>query len=105
VENQVLDWFERRRERQRELARGVDADLVLDTRRRRYKGWSLVGCGLLILFALRFARLPERLAQAGGIAAVLFMIVGGLLTSWADAEQKWLNRPDPKDPPSILKGK
>ncbi|MGB6623966.1 MAG: hypothetical protein WBE43_04210, partial [Candidatus Acidiferrales bacterium] len=44
----MLDWFRRYRQRQRDLAAGVDADLVRSNRRKsRFALWC-VGIGFLL---------------------------------------------------------
>jgi len=100
----VFDWWVRQQERRYEIDRGADADLLCDARRRPFIGLALITLALLlglVYFKLHLAGTLKAIAIA--IIAVLF-VVGGGLAAWARAERDFLYKPDPEEPPSILKG-
>ena len=100
----MFDWRVRWQERRYEIARGADADLLSSVRRRSLIGLALVVLALLlglVCFKLHLAGTLKAVAIA--IIAVLF-VVGGGLAAWARAERDFLYKPDPEEPPSILKG-
>jgi len=96
-------WWARQQKRQRELAQGVDADLVHANRKRYKLAFGLLGFGLVLTFLNAEARLPEvvRIIVVG--AAMAAWIAGIVVAKWARQEQMFLNQPDPEGPPSILK--
>jgi hypothetical protein len=99
----MWDWFERRLQRQRELQQGADADLLRDNRRRWKLCSSLFGCSLLLLGIQAAVKLSD---PWHGIAVALTMgcfLAGFLLGHWARAEKSFLERPNPKEPPSLWK--
>jgi hypothetical protein len=96
-------WLERWRERQRDLARGVDADLVSDNHRRYKLAGGLIGLGFLLILVGLKARLsgalPMILATVGGA----LVIAGWFLGIWANRMNMLLRKPDAEDPPRIFK--
>jgi hypothetical protein len=96
-------WFERRRQRARELRQGVDADLVRANRRRRQLTAALYACCFLLIgiqTKLKFVGFWRHLVVGATIASFLGGFVSGL---WARQESAFLNRPDPEDPPKLWK--
>ena len=99
----MWNWLERQEQRERDLERGVDADLVRDNRRRRKLAlWSF---GLLAMLVTL-----DRLFQLRGwwhelvfIAVMVCLISGFVALRWAAAESAFLHRPDPKEPPRLFK--
>jgi hypothetical protein len=100
----AVSWWERWQERQEELAQGADADLVRDNRRKWRLGWGLSSFALLLLFVLAKVPVCRPLQLILGVVALVSVIIGGLVSSWARAESRFLNRPDREKPPSIFKG-
>jgi hypothetical protein len=98
-----MGWFTRRWERQRELAAGVDADLVEANRQRwklSYWLWAL----LLVLVSIQAKIKLPAIAQAIAIFLTIACLVAALLFSdWARAESAFLDKPDRPEPPSIWK--
>jgi hypothetical protein len=96
-------WLERWRERQRDLARGVDADLVSYNHRRYKLAGGLIGLGFLLILVGLKARLsgalPMILATVGGA----LVIAGWFLGIWANRMDMLLRKPDAEDPPRIFK--
>jgi hypothetical protein len=99
----VSSWFKRWFERQDALERGVDADLVAANRRK----WKLVSwfvaCGVLLLNLDLLFPIPSWLRRVVFFPAALLIIAGVVLLRWASAEHAFLNKPEPKAPPSIFK--
>jgi 4-hydroxybenzoate polyprenyltransferase len=99
----VFDWFSRYSQRQRDLAAGADADLVQSNRRK----WKLTGA----LFCLASLIVGiEKWATPNGVLKEILMWFSGLLylgavflAQWAWQEQAFLDKPDPKKPPSFFK--
>jgi len=82
-----MGWLTRWQDRQRELAAGVDADLVEANRKR----WKLSFC-----LSVRFRPSFNWLTMACFVA-------GLLLAEWAGAESGFLNSSSRPEPPSIWK--
>jgi protein-S-isoprenylcysteine O-methyltransferase Ste14 len=101
----LIEWIGRRQQRQRDLAAGVDADLVRANRKTwRLSGWLLVLALVLIGFqSLIKLRSPFHEIIVG-ITAVCF-VASVILTRWAWVVGAFLDRPEPKKPPSLLKGR
>jgi hypothetical protein len=99
----MWNWFERWVQRQNDLEKGVDADLVEGNRRK----WKLVfwfmGCGALLLSLDGLFLIPIWFRRVVLFSSALMIIAGFLLLRWASAEHAFLNRPEPKEPPSIFK--
>ncbi len=99
----MLEWFGRYLRRQRDLARGVDADLVQGNRRKFRLASSFFGLASLLSVIDRVAR-PHGLIQE-----VFFWLIGVLFLGsafvgrWAWQERVFLVKPDPKKPPSLFK--
>lgn len=96
-------WLQRWRQRQHDLARGVDADLVRDNGKRYKVAFGLIGLGLLLAVPGSTIHTPSLLhwvlLDAGGVSAV----VGFLMAMWAREESAFLDKPDPEEPPTIFK--
>jgi hypothetical protein len=96
-------WLQRWSQRQHDLARGVDADLVRDNGRRFKVDFGLIGFGLLLAMLGSKVHTPSLmhwvLLEAGGVSTV----VGFFMAMWAREEAAFLNKPDPEEPPTILK--
>lgn len=95
--------MERRWQRQRELQRGVDADLVRDNRRRWKLSWCFWTCGFALLGIQAIVKLYGSWHDVAVGVTMLFFTGGLVLGYWARAEQSSLDRPDPKEPPKLCK--
>jgi hypothetical protein len=96
-------WLARYMQRQRELAQGVDADLVSDNRRRYAIAWRLLGLAFLLLFLGAKVPMP-RILRNVFLGAIMAALVGGfVMAQWARLGQASLEKPDPEEPPSIFK--
>jgi hypothetical protein len=81
------NWWERKAQRERDLAEGVDADLVSANRRRWTLGYKLFAIGALLLATDWLWRLPRWMHLV--VASIVFMlVVTAIITwKWARAEQ------------------
>jgi hypothetical protein len=99
----MLDQFRRYRQRQRDLAAGVDADLVQSNRRK----WKLTGglfCLALLLLGIEKVTKPNGSLKELLVWLSALLFLGGIvLGQWAWQEQAFLHKPDPKKPPSLFK--
>jgi len=100
----VLDWFRRSAARRRDLARGVDADLVRDADKRFRLALYLLGPGFLLVLILSNVHFEGFLRAAGSATAAVLLSGGMFLGWWSRVERGFLNKPDPKEPPSLFKG-
>lgn len=99
----MLDPFSRRQQRQRDLAAGVDADLVASSTKKFKLGFGLLGPGLLAMWL-------SGTGEVHGVLKEIFLWLGGATTLvgffvviWAQQERAFLDKPDPKKPPSLFK--
>jgi hypothetical protein len=90
--------------RQRDLARGADAELVRDNARRYQVALGFMGLGFFLALLGNKAQPPSPLywilVGFGGLS----MLVGFLMALWAREESGFLSKPDSEDPPKIFKG-
>jgi hypothetical protein len=99
----MSSWFKRWRQRERDLIRGVDADLVSDNRKRYRLAFGLLGLGFLLSLLDAKVQIPSALRLiVVGMATVSF-VAGILLAAWARKEVAFLSKPDPEEPPSMFK--
>ena len=96
-----MGWFARWRGRQRELAAGVDADLIEDNRQRWKRALRLFA--LAVVLALIYAKAPHPVDQIAGWLAFGCFIAAMFVAEWARGESAFLNKPDPPEPPSLWK--
>jgi len=100
-ERDLFDYFSRYIQRKRDLAAGVDADLVAGNR-KKFRVGLLLFIGGFLLFA-GSAKIHGVMAEVlRWIGGATFM-VGFFMVTWAQQERAFLNRPDPKKPPSLFK--
>jgi hypothetical protein len=85
------------------LERGVDADLVGDNRRKqRLALWSFGLVVLLVAIDTLF-HLRGWFRDVVVFAGIAFFVFGLVTAKWAQAESRFLSRPDPKGPPRLFK--
>lgn len=96
-------WVERWQKRQRELASGVDADLVLANRRRFKLAFGLLVLSFGLVWLDTALRLPNSWDIVLGTTAVICFVVAFLTGRWALHERQFLTRPDSEGPPDIFK--
>jgi hypothetical protein len=98
-----MSWWERWRERQYQLAQGVDADLVRGNRQRFRLAFGLLLFAFLLgILASKF-HLPSTLRFIISVIVIATFLVGFVLTAWAGKEAAFLSKPDPEEPPKIFK--
>jgi hypothetical protein len=95
--------FERWRQRQRDLDRGVDADLVHDNRNRYRLAFGLIGFGFLLGLLNAKVHLPSRLRWIVLGIGMVSLTAGFLLALWAKEESAFLSKPDPDEAPRIFR--
>ena len=99
----MLEWFGRYLRRQRELAAGVDADLVRSNRRKFRLASSLFVLASLLLGIDRVVK-PRDIIQEVFVWVIGVLYIGGtLVVQWAWRERAFLVMPDAKKPPSLFK--
>lgn len=99
----MLDWLRRWQLRQRELQNGVDADLVRTNRRRWKVCLALFACSFLLIGIRAKVNLSDSWHTIAVTLTTIFLVGGMLMGRWASAEQSFLNRPNPKEPPRLWK--
>jgi hypothetical protein len=99
----MANWMGRFQERQRELAIGVDADLVKINHRRFRRGLFLLAFGCLLGFVGPKIHLSFALRVAAAILFGMLCLIGLFMLQWAARASAFLNSPPPEKPISILK--
>jgi hypothetical protein len=98
-----MGWFTRWRERQRELAAGVDADLVQANRQRWKLSLSLWALLFVLLGIQAKIKLPAIAHKIAIFLTIACLVASLLFSDWARAESAFLDKPDRPEPPSIWK--
>jgi len=99
----MWDWFQRQQQRQRDLERGVDADLV-QANQRRWKLFAwLFGLAILSCGILDRVQLSGPLHEITVGIAIFLSISAAIVGRWASLQQSFLDKPDPKEPPRLWK--
>ena len=96
-------WLRKSQNRLRELAEGVDADLVQANQKRFKTAFRLLGLAIVLGLVGEGLHLPEVLRTIVRCVTVVFAAVGLLMAKWAQQESAFLSRPDPEGPPKIFK--
>ena len=100
----MSNWFERFRERERDLAEGADADLVRDNRNRDKVAFGLIGFACLLSWlSSAKIQIPSTLRSIVAGLAIVSFLVGFFLALWARQEDAFLSKPDPEEPPRMFK--
>jgi hypothetical protein len=99
----MSNWFRRWRQRQRDLARGVDADLVRQNRNRFKLAFGLWGVGFLLSLLRNKASISGVLGSIAQYASVALIFAGIFLGFWAGQVNAFLDKPDPEEPPRLFK--
>jgi UDP-N-acetylmuramyl pentapeptide phosphotransferase/UDP-N-acetylglucosamine-1-phosphate transferase len=97
------NWWQRSEQRRRELAQGVDADLVQANRKRFWTSLCLIGIAGIVGVIDSRLNLPRALHLILRCAAVVFGLVGIVMAKWAQHEHEFLTSPDPEKPPTVFK--
>lgn len=98
-----MTWLERWRRRQHDIAQGADADLFRANARRYRWSAGLFAAGAVIAYVAAKLNFARAWHVAANTVAALLMVAGAILVRWARAERRFLRKPDPEGPPSILK--
>src|SRR5580704_13149102 len=95
--------FDRWRQRQSDLRRGGDADLIHTNRNRYRLTFVLLGFGLSLSLLTAKVHIPKTLRWVLICTGIVSLIVGFLFGLWARSESAFLNKPDPVEPPRIFR--
>ena len=98
-----MNWFERWRQREFELARGVDADLVADNQKRYRLASMLLAFGFALGLMVSKVHLRSTLHLIVVVIATVCLIGGFALAAWARQESAFLRKPEAENPPKIFK--
>jgi hypothetical protein len=98
----MSNWWSRRENRELELAKGVDADLIQANRKRYKLGFGLIVVALATTGLNAALAFPNALHKILGGFSVLAGLAGLAIVTWARQQEIFLNRPDSEEPPSIL---
>jgi hypothetical protein len=96
-----MGWFARWRERQRDLATGVDVNLVEDNRKRWKRVFRLFACAVVLFLIYAKAKLPRPVDQIIFWVGAGCFVAGIFLAEWARAERSFLDAPNRPEPPSL----
>jgi hypothetical protein len=99
----MSNWFERWRQRQSDLAQGVDADLQRDNGNRYRVAFGLIGFGFLLSLLDTNVKMPGTLRSIVVGMAIVSVIAGFVLAAWARQAGAFLGKPGPEEPPRIFK--
>jgi|SRR5215831_3146544 len=97
-----MSRYRRWRQRQQDLARGVDADLVRTNNRRFGLAVGLVALGFLLFSLSDRPSAGETLRSIVIVAGGVCLFGGYVMGQWALWERRFLKKADPEPPPSIL---
>jgi hypothetical protein len=98
----MLGWFGRQEQRERDLKDGVDADLVLDNRKRFWLGLELMATGFALGLCSNWFHLKGWFKESLFWTAMALLIGGFVVMRWTSEESRFLRRPDPPKPPSLF---
>lgn len=99
----MISWWSREAQRERDLAVGVDADLIRDNRRRFRLSFILIGTAAVLAVICRTLYLSGWIANICFGVSIVLIVSGFVSFKWAQAESRFLHRPDPEEPPKIFK--
>ena len=99
----MREWLKRLNERQRDLGRGVVADLVRDNRSRWRSALGISLLGIVLVVGEDRAPIPGWAHLSIRIAGIAFLLLGLVVAKWALQERAFLNKPDPEEPPRMFK--
>jgi hypothetical protein len=97
------NWWERKAQRERDLAEGVDADLMSANRRRWTLGYKSFAIGALLLATDWLSRLPQWMHLVVACIVFVLMVTAIITWKWARAEQAFLQKPEGKKPLGLFK--
>jgi hypothetical protein len=98
-----MSWWERWRERQYQLAQGVDADLARGNHQRFRLAFGLLVFAFLLAILTSKLHLPTTLRFIISVIVIGAFLVGFVLAAWARQEAAFLSKPGPEEPPKIFK--
>lgn len=99
----MWEWYRRRKQRKADLKRGVDADLVRDNWRRIGRGLAAIAVAFCMGYLTVELNLDGWKGQIVSVIMIGSVVYGLALLFWASEESAFLDKPDPKEPPSLFK--
>jgi hypothetical protein len=97
-----MGWFSRWRERQKELAAGVDADLIEENRKRRNLALALLVCALLLV-AIQATMKLSGMASEIAVALTITCFLGSfVLGRWGGPNTSFCTAPIARNRPHYV---
>jgi hypothetical protein len=96
------NWLKRRGDRQHDLERGIDVDLVRDNLKTERCPSTWDGRDSAH-FAARYIPRPAWARSVLAAGTVRCFAFGFILSKWASQERAFLDMPDPKEPVKLFK--
>ena len=97
----LWEWLGRLQQRQRDLAAGVDVDLVRANRKRYKLAWILYALGFMLLGLQGTIKLRGPFREIAVVLTLACIIGGMVVIRWAMIEQANLEKPRPKEQPKM----
>jgi hypothetical protein len=99
----MWNWLERRLQRQDDLDRGVDSDLVRGNR-KKWKIAALLFAVSMLFFGIRsLVLISARVQKVFDVIGATLLVLGFVIGRWAWREFAFLNQPEPKEPSRLFK--
>jgi len=98
-----MNWWDRWRRRQNELAQGVDANLVRENQKRYRFTFGLLTFAFALSLLVSKIHLQVSLRIVVSVVATVCSIAGFALLAWSRQEAAFLSKPEPGEPPKIFK--
>jgi hypothetical protein len=98
-----MNWWDRWRRRQNQLAQGVDANLVRENQKRYRFAFGLLTFGFALSLLISKTHLQVALRSVVSVVATVCGIAGFALLAWSRQEAAFLSKPEPEEPPKIFK--
>jgi hypothetical protein len=99
----MWNWLERQMQRQDDLDRGVDADLVRGNRKKWKIAALFIAIGLLFLRIRSLVFISAKVQRVFDVIGATLLVLGFMIGRWAWRESAFLSQPDPKEPPRLFK--
>jgi hypothetical protein len=98
-----MNWLERWRQRQNQLAQGVDANLVRENQKRYRFAFGLLAFGFALGLLVSKIHFQVALRIGVSVVATVCGLAGFALAAWSRQEAAFLSKPDSEEPPKIFK--
>ncbi len=98
-----MNWWDRWRRRQNQLAQGVDADLVRENQKRYRFAFGLLTFAFALSLLVSKIHLQAALRIVVSVVATVCGVAGFALLAWSRQDAAFLGKPEPEEPPKIFK--